>query len=176
VEPYRIDLRTEGFEPADAGSERQAYSPGTVDIEIKLRRIATTTVAVVDAATGAAIEAFACAMCEGSADQLGSRLEEGVETHAGGTLTLHAVPGRHALGVLAPGYVPWSGPVRRDDSSTKQTVRLERGATLRGRVLDGGTPVRNPEIRVSGAFLKIDSAMPDEPRRSVRSRRTTSST
>lgn len=74
---------------------------------------------------------------------------------------LAAEPGLNEVFLSAPGFVPMRVLVAHDAGSERvQTLRLERGRTLRGRILRGGMPLEQAQVTLGRAHI----ALGPEPR------------
>lgn len=83
-----------------------------------------------------------------------------------GTATVAARMGLDRIRVSTPGYLPIESEivhVSRDDPS--QTIHLSRGATVRGRWLDGAQPAAGIRVRIDAGTLEPESTEPGAPLR-----------
>ena len=109
-----------------------------------------------DATTGAAVTNATVHVATGL---LGAYTRE-TETNARGSFEIAGILGPdQTVYVDAPGYVP-SGPLPVTQGSRPLDVRLERGATIRGRVADArGQPIEGVSVRAFGGNAAPTSAV-----------------
>lgn len=159
--PHRLELRFEGYEIPD-GTEL-LFEPESREIEIALNRLPTTRFVVVDDETSEPIESYGLVIIRGrgkaanySSDVIiggdwphAQHHRPSPEEHPGGIVELWARPGYDLFGVVAPGFLPLSGEVEPEDrDGPVQVLRLRRGASIRGRVLQGDEPEAGVSVRL----------------------------
>ena len=168
AEPYRLELEERSnkgrFEPWGGKPGDKVFEPGTTDVLVELKRAVRTTFAVVDARTGAPVERYGLyVLRKQNGVQQSGHQHLRVEPHPGGECQLAADPKLHAIQIVAPGYEDLETDVVHDESGDgRQTLELEPGATLTGRVLVAGEPVAGASISIGRAYMKIDPSLPDE--------------
>ncbi|MEZ5973649.1 MAG: carboxypeptidase-like regulatory domain-containing protein [Planctomycetota bacterium] len=175
---YALEARKDGYAVWGNGSDRsRVFEPGTTDLAITLEPIEQTRFHVVDATTGEALSHYAFNLWSGHGS-LGSNRSKHVlsrrpgKPRPGGIVEASAQPGKDSVYVCAPGYRIWVGDVQWDQPDRmEQTIRLERGSGVRGRVLRDGTPVGGvaiqvhavrPEFALEKDFSKIQAGIQPE--------------
>lgn len=136
------------------------YEPGTADIEITLEPSVRTRFEVVDAKTGAPVERFGLRIEEGK-----GALAEGprrgtifgkprVAHYPGGIAEVSARPGFDRFVLVGSGYLPAGGEIEHESiEAPRQVVRLERGASITGRVVRDGLPVAGADVMLEWGHL-----------------------
>ena len=139
------------------------FEPGTTDVRIVLERVSRMVIAVVDAETGEGIEGYALFAGEVGGYQLRSMLQW--MDFPGGRVELHAAPGPgQKLYVRAPGYVPFESDLAYDEEGERlQTIRLERGARLSGRVVFEGAGSSGVKVTVAPQRLPKEAGGEVDP-------------
>lgn len=153
-EAYTLEATREGFETwGSAHDKSSVYAPGTRDLEVVMHSIPTMQFHVVDAETGDSIERFGFRILADNGSHAAfpvhtERRRPPLEERPGGVTEATARSGTDLYVIAADGYPLATGDVEPDEAGVFfQTVRLDRGATLRGRVL------RDREV-VSGVHVE----------------------
>ncbi len=160
-EPYTLGVEHDGYEPFALDSRKTYYEPNTEDIEIVLERATTTLFRVIDAERGEPVERFGLEILRNN----GSRAKPHVFTslgappraadHPRGEVELDARPGIDAFVLHAPGYRPLQGEIEHEsDSDHVQILRVDHGASLRGRALLDGAPLARATVKLSRGSLE----------------------
>jgi protocatechuate 3,4-dioxygenase beta subunit len=175
TDPYTLSAQLDGY--LTWGNEHDqsvTYAPGRHDIEVVLRSLPRTRFTVVDAESGTPIERFGLSIL---ADN-GSSSPRMVSTekrpppqsvHAGGVAEATARAGIDQCIVAADGYALAAVDVEYDIPDVPaQTVRMQRGAGLRGRVLRDGTAIADVQVEsVELISLALDAEGNPDPGRHV---------
>ncbi len=103
-----------------------------ITIELPAARAPTTTLDIVDAATGDPVVAGVVTVAEASLYVLS--LSTLVSN--GGAVFDVLPPDTYAMRVRAPGYLPWEGELVVNREDTDVRIELSQGATIRGTVRD----------------------------------------
>jgi len=169
-EPYTLEAELDGYASYGVDDHTTHYPPGTDDIEIVLGRGHMTLFRVVDAETGEPLERFGLRVIQGSGVSHGSppRLRD----HPGGEVELGARP-EDFLEVVADGFKEVDGFVQHDAPDTNvMTIRLTRGVTVTGRVVDAaGHPQENALVQLTaGRTTSMISSQGDRARDGFRVR------
>lgn len=176
VEPYTLSAQLDGY--LTWGSEHDksvTYAPGRHDIEVVMRSLPRTRFLVVDAETGAPIERFGLEINEDVGSKSpGMTFRTGrsptQEQHVGGIAEATGRVGIDQYVVAAEGYVLAKGDVEHDVADVPtQTVRMQRGAGVRGRVLRDDTALADAvveTVRIRGNARTADG-QPDPDRYNV---------
>ncbi len=165
-EPGTHDLMTSSdprFLPwGGRGVEGARFATGERDARIVVERAAVTTFRVVAAESGEPLHEFGIAVRKSRLRERARDLEDfeedfpRVKQNAQHEIALPAQPGVHEVLVAAPGRIPWRALVATDDASAPvQTVRLELGGALRGRILRAGAPIPNAEVSLERALVPL---------------------
>ncbi|MEM6675701.1 MAG: carboxypeptidase-like regulatory domain-containing protein, partial [Planctomycetota bacterium] len=168
--PHKLKVERRDFLTVGGlGDPGPVFEPGSEAIEIRLERLPTTTFLVVDGVTGEPVRRFGLSV----GLRRGSKAERRIHGTGGGgrirdypdgRLEAGARPGVDLVEVTAPGFRAFRGDVEHDGSAEAiQTIRLDRGATVRGIVLRGGQPV--PGVRCWLAARRYDRR--DGPKETV---------
>src|SRR5262249_49481534 len=120
--------------------------------ELVLRNQKLITFVVLDRSAGMPIELYGLGIA--SKPNLGFHggvdfLEIPLRDYPHGESTTRADPARHVVRVQSPGYAPVELDIAPDDASgPRQTIRLEKGAVLAGRISSAGRPIARAEVIV----------------------------
>ena len=175
VDPYALEITCTGFDPIGVWEWEPVYEPGTKDLTFIMKQATMTTFVVLDAATDVPIESFGVRIIrnKGSkAARYGSLKLGGlppVAEHPDGRYEIGARPGIDRFELLSPGYLELAGDVEHDlEAPGTQTLRLERGVALTGRVTLKGQPVPGETIvvvpvRIINAGSIFDEEWPSDP-------------
>jgi len=140
------------------------FATGEESARIALTAVARTTFRIVDAETHQPILEFGLGVRDigWSRSPLGPEEEEFDEAwprivvRSSNEVFECAVPGMHEVLVAAPGHVPFRAAVLRDGGdASMQTIRLERGRVLRGRVVRDGLPLTGVLVGVERAYVPL---------------------
>ncbi|MBL8859212.1 MAG: carboxypeptidase regulatory-like domain-containing protein [Planctomycetes bacterium] len=166
-EPYQLEVQSKGFEPWGGHGSDKTFGPGTSDVVVSLKRVASVTFVVVDAARGEAIERYGILIEDRPREgQMfgSSRTEPEIKQRKQGECTAPADPARHVVRIVAPGYADSEADVRYDEPAVaRQTLRLKTGATLHGRVSQKQQPVPGATLKLERDRIKIDPSKADDP-------------
>lgn len=154
---------------ADAPGAR--FETGEESAQIVLTAIALTTFRIVEAGTEKPMLEFGLGVRKVgmSGSPLGEDEGDFVDTwpritaQSSNESTQPAQPGLHDVFVAAPGHVPLWTPVLHDAiTSPIQTIHLERGHALRGRVVRAGSGLAGVQVLVERAFVPL-GPRPERP-------------
>lgn len=164
-ESYRLEVDRDPRFRRWGGHETRGstFAPGTDDVRIVLERVASMTFAVVDASTGAAVERFSIFAGEVGGYQVEHLLERG--EFSGGRVELHAAPApQQRVFVRAPGYVPFEADIEYDVAEVAlQTIRLEVGARISGRVMYAEQPLQSALVTITPRRMPKNPDVPVDP-------------
>lgn len=154
AEPYTLEATHPGYEKFDPGRQ-VTYAPGTTDIEVVLKRAHLVRFRVLDAVTGEPVERFGLKCRERNSTSwrgaaFGKNLRRlSVQDYAGGEAQVPGTPRSQEFQIRAPGYAPQTGLVEAESEGVEgQTIRLQPGASIRGRFMKGGQPLASPTLRL----------------------------
>lgn len=160
-EPYSLGAKRDGYRTwGDENDDSTLFEPGTRDLEIVMHSMPRTRFTVVDAETGEPIERFGLNILEDNGSLAPSsihteRRRPRPKDRPGGVAEATAREGIDLYVVSADGYLLATGDVELDQpGSPVQTVRLQRGATLSGRVLRDGEPVAGVLVEVVRGWMR----------------------
>lgn len=165
--PHDLELERDArFFPWGGPSAPGArVTPGDPELRIVLERIPLTRFRVVASDGGQPLAEFGLAIRPGPVASRESDSAEyapgwpAVGAHPGAELELPAAPGAHEAYVAAPGFVPQVAPVLHDVPGTPvQTLRLEPGARVRGRLVQAGVVVPSAQVRLERALVPLGPA------------------
>jgi protocatechuate 3,4-dioxygenase beta subunit len=167
-EAYTLSVEHPDYEPYALRSRDHYYEPGTEGIEIVLAAAAKTIFRVLDADTGSPVERFGLRVLRdnGSRSEIhtGTRLgaPPRADDHPGGEVELAARPGIDKFVLNAPGYLALAGDVEHESPGEAiQVLRIDRGASLRGRAFLDGAPLSHALVEISqGMFARQRSDGP----------------
>jgi hypothetical protein len=147
-----IELTAPGFEP-HGFFEGKPFPPGTVGLQIVLARGRPTTIRVVDAESGEPVESYGIELEVQRKNHSTSRVPQdlSIDAHPQGVCTLVRTQGRATAHLEAKGYAPVSVELLQDQNDV--LVRLQRGDSIIGRVLQDGTPVPSVGIGLTRAEI-----------------------
>jgi len=144
-EPYSLSAKLDGHLTwGDEHDKATMYAPGRRGLEIVLKGLARTRFNVVDSETGAPIERFGLSILEDNGSRSPGRVftekrPPAAELHPGGVAEATARAGIDLYVIAADGYLMATGDVEYEVADVPaQTVRMQRGAGVRGRVLRDG--------------------------------------
>lgn len=148
-EPYRLEVQLDMIDAFGIGDERTHHAPGTRGLTLVVPETIEVAVAVVDAETGAPVEAFGFRIERGEipggpAALSGRRSVSRPQPipQPGGTLRVRVRPGDDSYLVVGTGYDDATGKFGAELASAPQLqVRLVRGKALRGRAVRAGQPL-----------------------------------
>jgi len=155
TDPCILSAALEGYEHVRGLGV--AYPPGTRDIEIVLRPAQRSRILVLDPERRP-VEDFSVLVEGDHAQSTGRRTET---HHPGGLLEVAADRGV-VVRIQARGFL--DDFVILDEEETTQTLVLERGSELRGRVLQHGRPVAGATVRVVDRIYHREAADPGDER------------
>lgn len=155
-EPYSLQVTHPDFEQwGDMDDKSVLFEPGTTGIDVTLERALKARFQVVADETGEAIERFGLRVYGGTEQRPGgtySRRTPVLADHPGGVLETKADAGVDAVVVWARGRVLTEEIVAWEDGGARSmTVRLVRGATVTGRLVDDGAPLADVPVEVVSA-------------------------
>jgi len=140
------------------------FATGDESARIMLTAVARTTFRIVDAKTRQPILEIGLAVRDVGRGRsaLGPDEEEFEETwprivaRSSNEVGERAQPGLHEVLVASPGHVPFRAAVLHDtEDAPVQTIRLERGRVLRGRVVRDGLPLTAVQVGVERALVPL---------------------
>jgi RNA polymerase sigma factor (sigma-70 family) len=174
AESYMLAATCDGYESwGNLRVRSQPVKPGTRNVEIVMRSMPRMRFIVVDGETGDCLEHFALAILEGTDSGLRplGRARRGSRVRGkspGGVAEVAARPGVDRYEIVVRGYVMATGEVICDvEGKPLQTVRMQRGASLTGRVLRDGDPVAGARVAIQptsgisrGVVVANDGVLP----------------
>jgi protocatechuate 3,4-dioxygenase beta subunit len=166
-ESYRMDFGHTGYDAYGGEGTTAVFKPGSRDVRLVLRRALRFEFRVVDAETNAPITRFGLATANAPAanrssseDRAPTRLSDSPD----GRREVAADPARHWIRCEAPGRAPYEGPIEPDEpNGSRQTLRLERGGSVRGRV----ACAESPSLRLQRQAIRIDPTQPEVPEQQI---------
>jgi len=155
LDPYTLSAKLDGYLTwGDEHDDAVAYEGGRRGIEVVLRSLPRTRFLVVDAGTGAPVERFGLTILADNGSRAPVKVTTGggppsQSARPGGAAEATARVGVDAYRIAADGYVEASGDVEQDSVGVAvQTVRMQRGVGLRGRVLRDGAALGDVAVEL----------------------------
>jgi len=144
-EPYDLKVECDGFRRWGNELMREnVHAPGTEDLRIVLERLPQHTFLVLDDVSGEPVDEFGVRVFKDNGAKAQQPIFTSVggwpriESHPGGRADIWTEVGRDQVLIYAAGYLPSRGEVEPlDQNLNAQVVRLHRGASIQGRVVDG---------------------------------------
>lgn len=155
-ESYSISAKLDGRMPwgAEHGDDGDLHAPGTRDLRVVMQPLPSTRFVVVDAETGAPIERFGLAVLADNGSQaprrvMSDRRRPTAVDRPGGIAEASARVGVDLIVVGADDYLLAEDDVAHDVEGVPiQTVRLTRGAVVRGRLVRDGAPLADTVVEI----------------------------
>jgi hypothetical protein len=151
-ESQAIPEEAQGSSKSSLEGETFAFVRGArTGLRFVLRNTSLVTFVVVDGGTGLPLESFGLGIA--NKRNLGVHgdidfQEIPARPHARGRTVAPADPARHVVRVQAPGFASIESDIAADGASDPQTLRLQRGGALIGRVSSAGRPVVRATVLV----------------------------
>lgn len=158
-QPHIVNVECTGF--ARWGSEEgPKVAARTKDLRVVLQATPKIRFLVVDASTGNPVEDFGLTILEQNGSKapdlrFDERVPPPIRHHPGGASEAHALPGVDLFLVSAKGYPLAQGDVALDESAPPtQTIHLETGHTIKGRVLLRGEPAVGAVVQLTPGYMR----------------------
>ena len=172
-EPYTMQATHPDYEQWGVEHDKtRLFEPNTQLGTITLKQLPPIRFSAVDEANGEELTAFGIIIArdEGSESESSGTTfysHPSVKEHPGGVLEKSAQPGRDACVAYAPGFLMKRVDVRPTEESVRagepaQTLRLSRGAGIKGRLIWEGEPVPAVPIEVMPGSKYRDQFTPDK--------------
>lgn len=154
-EPYTLEAKHADYLTwGEIHNKEILFEPNTRDILIRMEVAAKTRIEVVDAESGDPIESFGFRILEnnGSMAKRRSHTERRrppLKDRPQGVVESTGRLGQDLYLVYAPGYRMASGDMTHDEGRDgAHVVRLDRGASVRGRVVDDGEAIAGATVEI----------------------------
>jgi len=161
-EPYSLQVTHPDFEQwGDMDDKTVLFEPGTTGILVTLKRAQKARFHVVADETGDPIERFGLRVFHGTERRPGGAMQRWIPKladHTGGVVETKADAGIDEVVAWAPGRVIAQEIVAwEDEGGMSMTLRLERGATVTGRLVDGDAPLADVPVEVvrTGRWTRV---------------------
>ena len=167
-----LQAKKEGYSNWRTTGDRTKFqfSPGKTDLRITLHALPKTQFLVLDEESGKPLQAFGIRIdldkgIRAKFSSFSGKARPQVKEHPSGMAEVPCREGVDLYLIAADGYPLAAGAVKWDVAGhPRQTVRLNRGATVQGRVLRDDNPVAHASVtivQVGPATLPTDSGNPD---------------